>query len=147
MIFIALAALLVLRGFFKGFMGELFSVASFALAAVAAVLFYKNGALFIRSRYLQMGIVPEILSFLIIFIGVFIAGKLVGRIVKDIITRARLEALDKALGIILGLAEGFALVVVALFLLTIQPLFDSAPLLGQSIIARFLLPLVRGFHV
>ena len=146
-IFLVLVGLLALRGFLKGFTGELFSVASFVLAAIASVLLFKNGAFFIRSRYLQMKILPEVLAFLIIFIAVFVLGKITGRIVKDIITRTRLETPDKVLGIILGLVEGFAIVVISLFILTIQPLFDPVALLNQSFIAQFLLPLVRAFHV
>jgi membrane protein required for colicin V production len=147
MIFIILAGLLVLRGFLKGFTGEFFSVVSVVLALIASVLLFKNGAGFIRSRYLQMEFLPEILAFLIIFISVFILGKIIERIVKDIIARTNLDALDKVLGIIIGLAEGFAIIVILLFLLTIQPLFDSSSLLEQSFIAKFLLPLMEAFHV
>ena len=145
--YIILVGLLVLRGFLKGFTGELFSVVSITLGLIAAFLFFKNGAGFIRSRYMQTEIIPEIIAFLIIFIAVFIAGKIVERIIKDIIIRLNLGAVDKVLGIVFGLAESFALIVVSLFLLKIQPLFDHQPLVGGSFFAGFFLPLIEGFHV
>jgi len=145
--FIILLGLLVLRGFLKGFTGEFFSIASLALAFIAAFFLFKNGAAFIRSRYLQVALLPEILAFLAIFLIVFLAGKIIGRIVKDIIGRLNLDGLDKALGILLGLAEALALIVLVLFLLRIQRLFDAFPLLSQSLFARFLLPLIGAFRV
>ena len=145
--FVILLGLLVLRGFLKGFTGEFFSIASLALALIVSVFLFKNGAAFVRSRYIQAPFLPEILSFLGIFLIVFLAGKIVEHIVKDIIGRLNLQTLDKVLGLFLGLAEAAALIVLVLFLLVIQRLFDPAPLLGQSLFARFLLPLMEGFHV
>lgn len=147
MVFIVLAGLLVLRGFLKGFTGEFFSIASLALALIASVLLFRSGAAFIRSNYLQMEFFPEILAFLIIFGAVFIAGKILEKLVKDIITRLNLDFLDKFLGIIIGLAEGFAVIALLLFLLKIQPLFDPQPFMGQSFFARLLLPYLGAFHV
>ena len=147
LIFVILAGLFVLRGFLKGFTGEFFSIASIAFSFVAAVLLFKNGAGFIRSRYLQMELLPEILAFLVIFAAVFAGGKFIEHIVKDIINRLNLDALDKFLGIVIGLAEGFAIIIVLLFLLTIQPLFDPAPLISKSFFAHFFLPFVEVFHV
>ena len=151
LVFVILLGLLVLRGFLKGFSGELFSIASPALAFVAAVFFFRNGAEFLRSRFdqdaLQMALFPEILAFLGIFIVVFIAGKIAGRIVKDVIVRLRLDVLDKVLGLFLGLAEALALIILILFLLNAQPLFNSGPLLDQSLFAKYLLPFVEVFHV
>ena len=147
MIFLVLIGLLVLRGFLKGFTGELFFIASLSLALTASVLFFKPGAAFIRLHYLQMKLLPEMLSFLIIFIVIFIVGKILERIVKDIIDRLYLDALDKVLGIFIGLAEGFILIVIILFVITIQPLFDPIPLITQSLFARLLLPFVGGIRV
>ena len=64
------------------------------------------------------------------------------RILKDIAERIRLGAVDRALGFVLGIAEGLLVVSAALFVLTIQPLFDPTALLEGSFFARLLLPLV-----
>jgi len=147
LIFIILMGLLVLRGFLKGFTGEFFSIASIALAVIAAVLFFKNGGAFLRERYLRMAILPEIFAFLIIFAVVFIAGKLVGHIVHDIINRLNLHTFDKVLGIFLGLSEALAVIVLALFILVNQPLFDPSQLLGRSLFAWLLMPFIGVFRV
>ncbi|MDR2071813.1 MAG: CvpA family protein [Spirochaetaceae bacterium] len=146
--FFILLGLLTLRGFLKGFTGELFSIASLALGLIAAVFFFKPGGVFLRSRYFQnLSLIPEILAFTGIFLVVFIAGKIIERIVKDIITGLHLEKLDKALGLILGLAEALALISVTLLIIMIQPFFEPLPLLGESLFARFMVPLLGGFGV
>ena len=148
LVFMVLLCLLLLRGFLKGFTGEFFSIASLVLALTAAVFLYKNGAVFLRIRFIQKPLggtfVPEIISFLAIFGIVFIAGKIIEHIVKDIISRLNLDTLDKVLGLFLGLAEAFVLIILVLFLLQIQPLFDPSQLLGKSLFARLFLPLFRS---
>jgi membrane protein required for colicin V production len=147
LIFIILMGLLVLRGFLKGFTGEFFSIASIALALIAAVFLFRNGGAFIRMRYLNMAILPEILAFLLIFAIVFIAGKLVGHIVHDIINRLNLHTFDKILGIFLGLAEALAVIFIILFILVYQPLFNPASLLEKSLFAWLLMPFIGVFRV
>jgi len=146
-IFIVLLGLLVLRGFLKGFTGEFFSIASVALGIITAVFFFKFGAAFLRSRYLQMPFLPEILAFLAIFIIVYIAGKFVGHIIQDIIKRLNLHTFDKILGIILGLAEAFAIIIVVLFILVNQPFFDAVPLVSKSIFGWLFLPFIGDIRV
>jgi membrane protein required for colicin V production len=147
-VFFILLGLLTLRGFLKGFTGELFSLASLAVGLIAAVFFFKAGAVFLRSRYFPgLTVIPEILSFGGIFLIAFIAGKLLERIVKDIINGLHLEKADKALGLVLGLAEALALISAVVLILVIQPLFDALPLLEKSLFAGFILPLLGGFGV
>ncbi|GHV84648.1 hypothetical protein AGMMS50230_02560 [Spirochaetia bacterium] len=146
-IFFVLLALLTLRGFLKGLTGELFSITSLAFGLIAAVFFFNNGAAFLRERYLNVVLLPEILAFFGIFLLIFLAGKILEHIVKDIIKRLKLDKLDKALGLIFGLAEAFALIVLVLLFMVIQPLFDPASLLGQSLFARLLLPFIGVFRV
>jgi len=137
-IFIGILGLLVLRGFLKGFTGEFISLASVTLGIIFAVLFFRNGAAFIRSRYIQVDMLPEIIAFLAIFLVVFIAGKILEHIINDIIEHLNLRTFDKVLGLFLGLAEGFALIIVVLFILKNQPLFDPFPLFRTSFFARYL---------
>ncbi|MDR2314270.1 MAG: CvpA family protein [Spirochaetaceae bacterium] len=147
-VFFILLGLLTFRGFLKGFTGELFSIASISVGLIAAVFFFKPGGAFLRSRYFHdLGLIPEILAFGGIFLLVFIAGKILARVVKDIITGLHLEKLDKALGLVLGLAEALALISVTLLIIMIQPFFEALPLLGESLFARFIVPLLGGFGV
>ncbi|MDR1306218.1 MAG: CvpA family protein [Treponema sp.] len=148
LVFIILLGLLTLRGFLKGFTGEFFSIASLVLGILAAVLLFKNGAAFLRDRYFQnLSLVPEILAFLAIFLAVFFLGKVLEHIVKDIITRLNLDRLDRGLGLFLGAAEACALIVLVVFVLLIQPLFDPRQFLEKSFFVRFLAPIIGAFRV
>jgi membrane protein required for colicin V production len=143
--FLVLMALLVIRCALRGFVGEVMAVAAFLLGLLASLFFYRNGGLFIRERFMPgTKILPEVLAFIVLFFIVFILVKILGRILKDIIDRISLGGVDRFLGILLGLAEGILVTGLVLFVLSIQPLFDPAPLLDRSIFARLLLPLIGG---
>lgn len=142
-VFAALVALLVIRCVLRGFVEELLSMASGILGLAAAFCFYRAGGRFINERYLpDMSVLPQILAFVCIFLIVFGAVKLLAAILKDIITRIQLGGLDRVLGGVFGALEGFILVALILFALTLQPLFDAGPLLEKSFFARRLLPLI-----
>lgn len=152
-VFLALAGLVTLRCFLRGFTGEILALASFALGVMGAVFFFRPGAVFLRTSPLFKGAltttaaVPEILAFAAIFAIVFIAGKALDHILAGIIRQLRLDGLNRFLGFILGLVESAALVSIILILLSIQPLFDPAPLLGQSVFARILFPVIGKINV
>jgi membrane protein required for colicin V production len=141
-VLLVVAGLLTLRAFLRGFTGEIFSVASLTLGIFAAVFFFKNGAAFLRFFMPDVPLVPEILSFLVIFLAVFITGKILEHVVKDIVNKLGLNGLDRFLGLILGIAEGIVVIALVLVFISIQPLFNSAPLLGESVLARLILPLI-----
>jgi membrane protein required for colicin V production len=142
-VFLAVLALLTLRAFLRGFTGEIFSIASLTLGIFSAVFFFKNGAVFLRTLFFPgLPLVPEVLSFIILFLSVFVLGKILERIVKDIVNRLKLGALDSFLGFLLGIAEGIAVIALILIFITVQPLFNAGPLLGESLAARILLPLI-----
>ena len=145
--FIALLGLLILRGFLKGFTGELFSIASTALGLIAAVFLFRSVAVFIRQYFLQVNLLPEILAFLAVFLVVFIACKLLEHVVKDIINRLNLNSLDRVLGIFLGLAKGIAVIIIIVFIFIRQPFVDASGFLGNSFFVRLLLPVIGSFHV
>jgi len=144
-IFIALIALFVIRCFLKGFISELLSMAGIVLGLLASLFFYRNGGEFLRNQFWpEMKTVPYILAFIALFVIVFVIFKLLEGLLKSIITRIKLGGVDKFLGILFGLAEGFVVVSLILFLLKIQPLFDPSGILGDSIFASLLLPLITG---
>jgi membrane protein required for colicin V production len=140
-VFIALIILMILHGYFKGFVEEIFSWATVILALWMAVLFYVPGGAFIRTKIMEnVRVVPEVLAFVAIFIIVTAILKLLKRLLKDVIEGAKLESLDKILGVIFGAIEGLAIVTLVLFVLRVQPLFDASNIIGESIFAEFLLP-------
>jgi len=145
LIFLVLVVLMLIHGYVKGFVVALFSWATLVLSMLAAVFLYSQGAAFIRSKIMEnVKYIPEILSFLVIFLVVMLFLKMLERVLKDIIQGSRLGGVDKILGAVLGLVHGFALTTVILFILTVQPIFDSSVVIGDSIFAQILLPVIQA---
>jgi len=144
LIFLILIVLMVIHGYVKGFIEELFSWAAIVLAIWAAVLLHSAGAAFIRTKVMQnVKYVPEILAFIAIFLIVMILLKMLEHILKDLIMGAKLGGANKVLGLIFGLVEGIALSALILFILTVQPIFDVSKILADSIFAQILLPFIK----
>ncbi|AEF85883.1 CvpA family protein [Treponema primitia ZAS-2] len=142
-VFIVLILIMVFRCALRGFVKEIMSMASLVLGFLTAVLFYKPGAAFVRTKILaDMQVLPELIAFAALFAIVFFAIKLLERIIYDIISRINLGGLDQALGFVLGLLEGLLLVCVILFIINIQPLFNPESLLVNSFFAKLLSSLV-----
>jgi membrane protein required for colicin V production len=139
-----LAVILIVRCALRGFIEEIMSMASVVLGILAAIFFYKNGAAFIRANWIEMNVLPEVLAFAAIFLIVFLSIRFVEFLLKDIIYGINLYRLDRLLGMFFGIIEAFVLICLILFLVAVQPLFDPAPVLQNSVVARFLLPLVTN---
>jgi membrane protein required for colicin V production len=144
-IFVVLMVIFVVRCSLRGFIGEIMSMASVVLGLLASFFFYKNGGAYIREKFMPgMEVIPDILAFLALFLIVFILIKILELMLKEIVEGIRLGGADRFLGIFFGLAEGIAVVCLVLFVLTVQPLFDPAPLLNKSFFAKILLPFITG---
>ena len=52
--------------------------------------------------------------------------------------------LDRALGFFLGIAEGLTVIAVILIAANLQPWFDLSGVIGESLVARLMAPLVSG---
>jgi len=135
----------MIRCYLKGFISELLSMAAFVLGLLASLFFYKNGAVFIRDKFLpNVKVIPEILAFIALFIIVSLIIKIIEKLLKDIIEGFRLRGVDHFLGIIFGFLEGVVVISLILFLFKIQPLFNPSALLDNSFFAKILLPLIVG---
>ena len=144
MIFLILIALLVIRGYVRGFIAEFFSWASIVLSIWAAVLLHPAGAEFIRGRIMEnVEHIPEILAFIAIFLIVMIFVKMLEKILRDVIMGAKLGGANKVLGAVLGVIEGLTLTALLLFMLSVQPLFDASNIIEGSTFAQILLPIIR----
>ncbi|MCL2265358.1 MAG: CvpA family protein [Treponema sp.] len=144
-VFVSLIGLLMIRCYLKGFVSEILSMAGIVFGVLAALFLYKNAAEFLRANYWHdLKIIPEIISFAAIFIIVLIIVKILEKILTKIIDGISLSNVNGVLGIIFGFAEGVALVSLILFLLRLQPLFDSSVILSESFFARILLPFITG---
>jgi membrane protein required for colicin V production len=147
-IFLVLIFLLVVRCGLRGLIKEVMSVASVALGLLSAVLFYRQGAAFVRTKILSdVAVLPELIAFVALLAVVFFAIKILEHILQDIISRIHLGGLDRALGLVFGLLEGLVLVKLILFVIDIQPLFSAESLLEHSVFARLLDPLAGGLKL
>jgi membrane protein required for colicin V production len=143
-IFIVLIFILVIRGGLRGFITEIMSMAAVVLGLLAAILFYKPGAAFVRTKILaDMQVVPELIAIVALMAIVFLSNKILEHIIQDIISRVNLlGGINHALGLAFGLLEGLLLVCLLLFVINIQPLFNSESLLEHSLFEKILDPLV-----
>ena len=135
----------MIRCYLRGFVTELLSMAGIVLGLLTALYLHRNGGELLRKHFWpDMDIVPEIIAFVVLFVIVFLVVKLLEKMLVDIIDEISLTNADSYLGIAFGLAEGIAVISLILFLLKIQPLFDSSVILSESFFARLLLPLITG---
>jgi membrane protein required for colicin V production len=140
-VFGSLILILVVRCALRGFIEEFMSMAALVLGLLCAILFFKPGAEYVRSK-LGDQYLPELVAFVGLFLIAFVLVKILERILKDIMEQVKLGGVDRLLGVLLGLVEGLLVVSAALFVLSKQPLFDSSALLDNSFFAKLLLPLV-----
>ena len=144
MIFVILLILMIVHGYVKGFIEELFSWAALVFAVWVAVLLHPAGAELIRSKAMQnVRYVPEILAFAAVFVVVVLFCKMLEKILKDVIMGAKLGGANKVLGAVFGLVEGLALITLVVFVLTIQPLFNPTAILSDSIFAQIVLSIIK----
>ena len=140
-VFALLILVAAVRGAFRGFVTEAGSAASLILGIGGAIGFYRPASRLISRRFGESMWNP-LIAFLVLFLVIYVIVKLVERLLAAVFEKLNLERLDSALGFFLGIGEGLLLVAVALFLLNWQPFFDPSELLGNSLFARVLFPLL-----
>lgn len=116
----------------RGFSREVLSLASWVIAAIAAVLLYKNLLPFVES-YLSNKTIALIASLAIIFVVVFIIVSIITMKIADVIIDSRIGALDRTVGFIFGVVRGIFIMVIAMLLVNqlIKP-EDQAPWLKDA---------------
>ena len=144
-LFMGIIGISALRCGVRGFISEVLSMAAVIIGILSAIFFFRNGAVFVRAQFMPgVSIVPEIIAFLLIFLIAFAIVKIVEITLKNIIEGIRLGGVDRLLGFIFGFAEGLVIVCLLLFLVSIQPFFDSRVILAKSFFAEILLPFIMG---
>ena len=116
----------------RGFSREVLSLASWVIAAIAAVLLYKNLLPFVEA-YLSNKTIALIASLAIIFVIVFIIVSIITMKIADVIIDSRIGALDRTVGFIFGIVRGLFIMVIAMLLVNqlIKP-EDQAPWLKDA---------------
>ena len=144
-IIIVIIALFALRCTLKGFVSEFFSMAALVIGLLFAIFFFRRAAIVFAERFMpESRVLPEIISFALLFAIAFAIIKMLETLLKSIVGKIKLTGIDRFLGFFYGVAEGLVVVYLLLFLINIQPLFNSDIVLGNSIIAEKLLQIITG---
>jgi membrane protein required for colicin V production len=147
-IFLALIAIFSLRCAVRGFVSEVLSIAALIFGLLAAIFFFRAGAIIVREQFMpDVKVLPEIISFAALFMIVFIVVKILELVLKSVIDGIRLGGLDRFLGFIFGIAEGIIVVCLILFVISVQPFVNPEIILGESFLAKILLPFVFGKNI
>lgn len=112
---IMIAVLLVsgLLAMLRGFTREVLAIASWAVAAICAYLFYKQLTPFVMQNVINNEKIAQPAAAAGIFLVALIIAYFVTSKISDLILDSRIGALDRTLGFIFGVARGFLLMVVA----------------------------------
>ena len=139
--------ILAIRATFRGFLTEIMSMASIIVGIIIAVVFTRP-----VSELLQSYIGNSFWNMIIAFLGLFLVSYLLIKIFENslntLIEKVQLEKLDQSLGFFLGLIEGFLLIVIVVFLLQTQQIFDVKNLFVNSYassIAEKIIPIGTKF--
>jgi len=96
----------------RGFMREIFSIISWAAAAVVTLYFYKR-LVPIAKQYIYNDLIATGAVVGILFLGTLLVVSILTIKISDAILDSRVGALDRTLGFLFGLARGLIVVVAA----------------------------------
>jgi membrane protein required for colicin V production len=144
-IFTGFIILLAVRCFAKGFVEEILAVASWIGGLASALLFSNALSSYAAKNFTAIKLsstVLYVLAFIVCFLLGFLVVKLIEKLVSEGLEAAHLEVFNKLLGLVLGIAEGLAIVSLILIIMEIQPFFNVQKILSSSMYAKTLLPLL-----
>lgn len=140
-VFLVVLVFAALRSGIRGFVREFMSVAALVAGIGIAVVFSGLAAVYLEP-WTGDGAWSQVIAFLGLFLIVYVVVKLFESALNRLVEKINLESLDRALGFFLGLIEGVLLIFFLIIIMQVQPVFDATPVLAESIIAQFLLPLL-----
>jgi len=126
--------ILAIRATFRGFLTEIMAMASVIVGITVAVIFAHPVSVILQ-KYIGDSFWNTIISFLALFLVTYLIIKIFENSLNVLIEKVQLEKLDQSLGFFLGLIEGFLLVVIIVFVMNAQHIFDIRNLLDNSIAA------------
>jgi membrane protein required for colicin V production len=123
----------LVRGFFKGFVREIFSLIGFLGGFYGACTYYLETAKFL-SKWISPVAYLNIVSFVLIFLGVFILISLLGAAIKFLLDIVFLGWIDRVLGVLTGFIKG--ILIVSVLLMAFAIFFPEwKPLMATSTLA------------
>ena len=140
-IFIIILLITSVRCTFRGFVTEILSFAAVILGVIIAVLLNHMATVWIENFAGQV-MWSNIAAFLIIFLVVYLVVKIFEGALYRLLEIIDLDNLDRALGFFLGLLEGIILIVLIVFVLSIQPFFDPSIVMEDSKFSALILKIL-----
>jgi len=123
--------ILAIRATFRGFLTEIMSMASIIVGITIAVIFTRPVSILLQ-EYIGQSFWNMIIAFLGLFLVSYLIIKIFENSLNTLIEKVQLEKLDQSLGFFLGLIEGFLLIIILVFALQTQKIFDIAYLFENS---------------
>jgi membrane protein required for colicin V production len=105
----------------RGFIKEVFSLASWILAFWVALTFSPNLSTLLNA-YIETQSIRLISAFVVLFVITLILGALVNHAISTLVEKTGLSGTDRSLGVIFGLLRGGAIVVLLLLLAGATPM-------------------------
>jgi len=122
---IVFMGLMFIRGIFRGFLKEVFSLAGVIMGIYIGAHYHVILAVYLT--WLKHPVLIKIVAFLIVFIVTYTGFSILGLILRKIFQTLFLGWLDRILGSLFGLIEGSFIVGIFLYLFHLFPL-------GQEVI-------------
>ncbi|UKS24669.1 CvpA family protein [Paenibacillus sp. HWE-109] len=156
-VMLAIVALGLLLGYFRGFIAQIVSIAGFILAYLVAFYFYKDLAPLLRNaislptyenyqkyEFIVKGLnldtyILNAIAFALLFFGVKFALVFLGRALHILAKTPGLNFINRWSGALLGLAEALLIIIIAVNVMTIIPSDGLQKLLANSTIAPYLI--------
>ena len=137
LIIIILIIALCIRGYFKGFINELFSLGIVILGLIGAFLFYRTLSTVLKN-YIQNTDLALIASFFIILVVIAIVLIIIRNTVTLIVDRINLTDIDYLLGVAVGFVKGVLLCGFIFIFLKHHQIFNIDVIIAKSRLYPFI---------
>lgn len=130
----------------KGFVREIFNKLSWILGIVGSFCFAKYLEPFFLS-FIKSEILSYIVSYIVTFIIIFMLVQVIKVIISKFFNGELMSGLDRALGFVFGLLEGFAVVLVILYIIDVQTIKPASEFMANSLFYKYLIPFIKSAPV
>jgi membrane protein required for colicin V production len=130
----------ILISFFRGFLRETISLATWVLGVIIALRFSPAVAKWLESL-IDSVMLRYIIAFIALFVVVFIVGFLINLILKGALNMSGLTIFDRLLGVLFGTARGVLLVTVMLLFVSMTS-YEASPWAQNSQLTVVFKPMV-----
>lgn len=125
----------------KGFIRELFGKVC-VIGSVAMCIFFAPKLVMLIMGTVKNVILANVLGYLLIFVASFLALKIIQMLFEQVADCDIMVSLNMTLGFVLGAVEGLVVVMLVIFLLKVQPIFDATAITKDSFFCRNISPKV-----